>query len=125
MALLAAEAVIVPLLIVSVASAPPLIPFLALPSALRDPSPKIVSDEVLLNLIAAPSKSEFAASVEASSLSVIVEAPSSLSRVALEPFITTGAVVEDESVRLSKIRVTSLSPFPTTMLPSEQLPVTR
>ena len=102
-----------------------MIPFFALPTALRVPSPKIVSAEEDFTLIAAPSKSEFVASVAASSLSVSVVVPTSFKSTELEPFTTSGAVVDDESVRLSRISVTSETPFATTMLPSVELPLMR
>ena len=109
----------------TVASDPPLIPFLQEePFMFRVPLPERLRVEPDLTLIAAPSKSELVSSVEASSLSVSVDVPERLI-VALLPFlITTGAVLEEESERLSKIRVTPVTPLSTTMLPSLQLPVT-
>ena len=62
--------------IVMVASEAPLMPFLqAEPSAVRTPLPVIVRDAPDLTFIAAPSKSSFVSSVEASSRSVRVTEP--------------------------------------------------
>ena len=80
--------------------------------------------EPLFTLMAAPSKSLFVSSVDASSRSESVLLPIRVRVTVLDFFTTTGAVVEEERVRSLKISVTSSRLFATEMEPSLQLPVT-
>ena len=122
--LLAALIMISPEFILIIDFSFPLIPFLQLePFAFNVPVPSIIKFPSPFILIAAPSKFSSVDSLFIFSKSVIVEVPSNWIVTDVDFFNVMGAVVEQERVKESKIRITSVVDFLTSILHSEQEPV--
>ena len=107
------------------AEAAPLMPFLQFPTTFKVPSPQITAEEPVFTLITAPSKVLFEAPVSfaSSSLSVSVTVPVTKITVEVDLLRLIGEVVLQARSRSSRMSVTSVTPFFTVMLPSEQEPV--